>query len=349
MKYKFEKNISDALALNFLDGFAKSCKDLPSTSFIQSPFWSELQCEIGLEAFSLSAVTEGEEVVGIAFCTVIRAKRGKYLYVRNGPVLDWNNTELAAQFINHLKAVAKTLGLWFIRISPLVGQDSNYTNFIKSLGGLDCPVSEVEALDTRILDLELSEEDLLISVKKKTRYLIRQAEKSFELKSEVYFDNSKFEEFYSIFQETVERKKWNSLSYNYIKKEFNVFAKNNAAYMVLIKQGEKYVSGGIFIKFLNQAVYHYGASTSLSEKVPLAYLMLWKAILTAKQENCDFFNYWGVSPENKPNHPWFGLSLFKRKFPGFDQHWHTAQDIPVSYKYLFTNFIDKVDKKRKGY
>lgn len=348
MKIKFIKNIDNRRALSFINDYSESNKLIPITSFIQSPYWTEIQDYCGIEAFNIAAINESEEIIGIAFCSVIRAKRGKYLYIRNGPLLNYDDEKLTIIFINELKKIAKNLGLWFVRISPLVMQNSIYSKSIKKVGGIDCPVSDVEALDTRILSLEGTIDELFALIKKKTRYLIRQAEK-INLVAEVYFDNSKFEDFYKIFEKTVERKKWNSVSKEYIKKEFETFLSDGNAYMVLVRKGEEYLSGGIFIKYINQAVYHYGASIGSNDKVPLAYLMLWQAIKTAKERGCDFFNYWGVSPEGKSNHPWYGLSMFKRKFPGFEQHWHRAQDIPVSYKYFFTRIVDIFDKKRKGY
>jgi lipid II:glycine glycyltransferase (peptidoglycan interpeptide bridge formation enzyme) len=77
--------------------------------------------------------------------------------------------------------------------------------------------------------------------------------------------------------------------------------------------------------------------------------MIWEAVKEALKRNHTHFNFWGIAPQGKDNHPWTGLTNFKKKFTGFEQRWMISKDIPVSYKYYLTHVFEKIDAWRKGY
>jgi len=36
----------------------------------------------------------------------------------------------------------------------------------------------------------------------------------------------------------------------------------------------------------------------------------------AKARGCEWYDLWGVAPDDVPDHPWRGITTFKRKFGG---------------------------------
>lgn len=342
------KEITDKEKWNsFVENFNRTSAGVPRSNFIQSYEWADFQEKNHNKAFRF-AVTEGEEILGVALAVMIKAKRGKYLYIRNGPVIDWNNKELADFMIKNLKEFAVKNGLWFIRMSPLVEKESTEATYLKSLNHRENPMNDVDALDTWLLDVTLNEEEILAAAKKKNRYEIKQSLKD-ELTAEVYQSSEKLYIFYSILEDTVKRQNWNSYSFEYIKNEFESFSKSNNASLILVKYEEKYIAGGIFIHFADQTAYHYGASLSEYNKVPGPYRVIWEAIRESKKRNIKYLNFWGIAPEDRPDHPWTGLTRFKKKFPGFEQRWMSSIDLPLSPLYNLTNIFERIDKTRKGY
>ncbi|MCA9386499.1 peptidoglycan bridge formation glycyltransferase FemA/FemB family protein [Candidatus Dojkabacteria bacterium] len=333
---------------DFLNSYPPTQSGVPVVTFVQSFEWIEFQKSLDKKSFALG-IYNGDSLVGVAACVFIDAKRGKYLYVRNGPVIDWDNKVLVDFTMFALKKFAESLGAWFVRISPLVEKGSIGERNIKSHKRIQSPMFDVEALDTWIMAIDKDEEELLSSAKKKNRYEIKKAITDQSLEPEIYSDSSKLEEFYKILEDTVERQKWVSYSFEYIKNEFDAFANDNLASLVLIKHDNKYIAGGIFIHYAGQTFYHYGASLSEYSKIPGPYRVIWEAIKEAQRRNNKFFNFWGIAPENKPDHPWIGITRFKQKFPGFEQRWMPASDLPVGKKYWLTNFYERVDKYQKGY
>jgi lipid II:glycine glycyltransferase (peptidoglycan interpeptide bridge formation enzyme) len=46
------------------------------------------------------------------------------------------------------------------------------------------------------------------------------------------------------------------------------------------------------------------------------YLLHWELMRDAKACGLRFYDWWGVAPVEAENHPWFGISRFKRGFGG---------------------------------
>jgi len=361
MNKKFEfKEISDIEIWNgFLSNLERYSNGIPRYSFIQSFEWKSFQESLARKVLNFGVYADAN-LIGLGMGVLINAKRGNYLYFRHGPVIDWEDTELVHHTVKYLKDYAKKNNLWFIRISPLIQKNSLAEQTIKSLNTKISPMNDVEALDTWLMPLDYDFGDLqkqseqylekILSdvVKKKTRYYIRKALKDGAV-AEIHKDPKMIDEYYEILKDTVKRQGWNSYSKEYIKKEFEAFAKTDSAFIVLIKFKEKYIAGGVFIADSNQTYYHYGASMTEFKHIPASYLMIWAAIEESLKRNHKYFNFWGIVPEGAKDHPWQGLSDFKMKFPGFAQRWTEARDIPTSPKYLLTNAIERVDKIRKGY
>lgn len=348
MKYTF-KELKDKQKWNdFVSKYPTTPEGVPRTTFIQSYNWLEFQQSQNNDVYSLAIYDAQETIVGVAAGVIIRARRGNYLYIRNGPVLDWNNQELVAQFIAHLKQYAKSKGLWFIRISPLVERGTTAEQVIQKQNWPNCPMHDVEALDTWILNVNRPIEEIFQDQKKKTRYEIRNAEK-LGVETFITQDSKYLVEYYEILKDTVQRQGWNAYSLSYIQKEFEAFVKDDMGSMILMKYNNTFIAGGIFVHFNRQTFYHYGASLTAYKDIPAAYLMLWEAIKLSNSRNDTFFNFWGITPENRPKHPWEGLTRFKMKFNGVAQRWTQSKDIPVSPKYLLTNVYERIDKYRKGY
>ncbi len=352
--YSF-KTISDLeIWNNFLFNFPKALtldneqtEKISRYSFIQSYQWLNFQKEFGRKIYRIG-IYKNEELIGICGAVVIRAKRGNYLYIRNGPTLVWENVNLAKQLTKYLKTIAKQEKLWFIRMSPLVERNSKEADIINSMNFKNCPINETEAVDTWIMNIEGSEDQIFNKIKKKTRYEIRQAQQM--CKAIVSQDSKYIDDFYEIELDTVKRNGWVAFSKNYTKKGFEIFSKDGNATVILIEYDKKYIAGGVFIHFGDQTYYHYGASLTEYRNIPASYLMIWEAIKVARLKGSKYFNFWGITQENsKDNHPWTGLTKFKMKFPGFEQRWIHSKDIPISKKYWLTYLFEKIEKKKKGF
>ena len=317
------------------------------TSFFQSFNWGRFQEKIGNQILRIR-FTDKERIVGQALGVIINAKRGKYLYVRNGPAMFWDNYEQASEILSLLKNLAREKGLWFIRISPLLELDSPKARILESFDFSVSHMHDVDALDTWILSLEQTEEEILQGMRKSTRYEIRKAERNgveiIKTRDSAYIDA-----FYEIYKNTIERQNWTGYSKIFLKKQFEIFSEDGSALLYLSKYKEKFISGSIFIYYGDSSYYHYSGSLTEFKKIPSTSLIHWENIKEAKSRGLKKYNFWGISPDDKPNHPWYGLTFFKKGFGGYEKRWMKTRDIEISPLYKLTRIIERIDKWKKGY
>ncbi|MBL7156515.1 MAG: peptidoglycan bridge formation glycyltransferase FemA/FemB family protein, partial [Candidatus Pacebacteria bacterium] len=228
-------------------------------------------------------------------------------------------------------------------ISPIWERTEQNLKIFKELGFKNAPIHMHPEL-TWELDITPSENDLLMSMRKTTRYLIRQAMKNQDIK--IYQSNNLKDvgRFNKLYQETVKRHDFAPFSLNYLKNEFLAFSPDNQVLIFLGKHQNKVLSSAIVIYWQNIGFYHQGAS--VASKIPVSYLMQWKAIMQAKQNGCKTYNFWGVAPTDNKKHAWAGLTLFKKGFGGNKIEYAKTQDYIVSSKY-YLNFLVETIRKRK--
>jgi len=296
---------------NEWDGFLRETS--PDALF-QSWDWGEVEKKLGHKVWRL------EWPDAIAQVVKVEARRGTFLHVRHGPI--------GKIHVEDLKDLAKKEGAWFVRISPRVTS-------LPDLGFVPAPIHEVDAERCWVLDLNKSEEDLLMSMRKTTRYEIRH---SSEVKVEKSKDIKRFIRLYAITSE-----RHNFVKHTGIAEEFETL---ECDLFIASHKGAD-LAAAIIIYFGNQAIYHHGAS--IPSKAPASYLLQWEAIREAKKRGMLVYNFYGVAPENKLNHPWRGITLFKKGFGGREINYIHSHDLPVSPLYIIPRTVESIRTKLRGY
>lgn len=323
----------------------------PQTSFFQSWNWGEFEKSLGKDVYFLGVVDlDGDQTkpLAISLATVVKAKRGNFLHLRNGPVARWDNPEIAREIIDLFRDFAAKKNLVFMRVSPLVQKDSEAAKLLKSLKFVDSQMHDVDAEITWMLDLTKPDQEILDGMRKNTRYYIRRAAKD-GVEIIQTQDPTMLKEFFPIYLDTIKRQQWNAYPTDYIQKEFEQFVKDDMCKLFLAKYDHKYIAGAMFIYFNGQAYYHHSGSLTEFNKIPAQYLLQWESIIEAKRRNLKTYNFFGIAKDDDPNHPWSGLTFFKKGFGGYQQNWMHAQDLPLKPQYWLTHYYEKFERKRRGY
>lgn len=300
----------------------------PRQPFLQSWNWGEVQKELGYKIFRFGLFDKGN-LAGVCLTTAIKAKRGRYFRARHGPVL----THFAAQFdtfFAKIKEQAKEEGVDVIRISPLLEEKTFDMVFLRTRGFKNVPVYNMDSESSWFLDLDKSEEELLADMRKTTRYLVKKAQ-ALPIEITVSTDKRDFDAFMKLYEQTSKRHRF--IPHPGSKEEFAIFAKDNQAKLFLAKYKNKLLAGALIVFYGDSAIYHHGASSDEYRDIPAAYLLQWEAICEAKRQGKKVYNFWGVVPPDKPNHPWQGLTLFKTGFGGRPVNFIHAQDFPLTPGY----------------
>jgi len=345
------------------EDFLEKCKE---KTFLQSFNWGEFNKMMGNKIWRLGfyeipkSKPQIPNLIGVSLVVKVSAKRGTFLFVPHGPLIEFQIPNSKFQFLKslleELKKLAKKERCNFIRIAPILEKNEENEKIFKELGFRDAPI-HIHPEITWELDISKPEEEILKGMRKTTRYLIRQALKNKEieiLKSERIED---LEEFNKIYQETAKRHRFVPFSFDYLKNEFLAFKDDKQILIILGKYKGEVVCGGVFVFWQKIGFYHHGASLQKHFKIPTSYLMIWEAIKEAKGRGCEKFNFWGIAPissniELKTSkfwkHPWAGLTLFKMGFGGEKKEYIKTKDLPISPRYWFCYLVEKIRKKKRG-
>ena len=319
----------------------------PHYSFLHSWEWGEFNAQQG-DKITRLGMYDGATLIGVALLLKVGARRGPFLFCPHGPLVDWRNAERAKAFVQHILDRGRKSRAWFVRFSPLIpGDDAESQRPLSELGFRPAPI-HMHAEETWLLDISPDENTLLMGCRKTQRNLIRRAEKDgVEIVQSDNVDDLKI--FDDLYADTATRHDFVPYSVNYLKREFNAFHEHDRARLFFAKYEGEMVSGAMILYYGKTAFYHHGASASKHNKIPGAYRLQWESILEAKQRGCTTYNFWGIAPEDKPDHPWNGLTFFKQGFGGYRIDYMHAQDRILSPLYWITHWIETERRKKRGF
>ena len=309
-------------------------------NFLQSWSWGEFHKAMG-KTIDRKGFYENNKLVGVMLSVVEPAKRGKYLTVPGGPIIDWHNKDLINTFAKQIRTIARENNCVFVRVRPQLKSDESSKKIFKELGFVKAPM-HLHAELTSQLDITKSVEELMTQMRKTTRYEVKKAIKE-NIKITISTDEKDIKKFYDVQIETAKRQKFVPFSYKFLHEQFRIFAEFGNVLLYKAEFEKKLLAQAFVIFYGKEAVYHYGVSTDEGRKYPGAYLIQWEAILEAKKRGMTRYNLWGVAPLEKSDHRFAGLSLFKRGFGGEDFQYLPAQDLIINKpKYLLNYIIESL-------
>jgi lipid II:glycine glycyltransferase (peptidoglycan interpeptide bridge formation enzyme) len=323
--------------------------DHPQANFLHSYNWSEFQQALGKKIFRLGIFEEQtpqpDIQIGALLAVKEEAKRGNYLSLAGGPIIDWQNvTDHQLKGIFHqLQILAKQENCLFIRFRPQAIDTPELRQKLNQFHVKESPMHLTADL-TLQLDLTQSEDELLKGMRKNTRYEVRKADKE-NITTKTSQDPADIKEFYEHQLVLADKHGFVPFGFDFLYEQFKVFAADNQALLISSYQGDRLLATAYVLFYNQEAVYHYGISTAANDRLPGSYACQWAAIKEAKQRGLKWYNFWGIAPKEAKNHRFAGVSIFKRGFGGEEVAYLPAHDIPVSPFYWLTYFFELMRSK----
>lgn len=319
-------------------------KEHPEANFLQTSAWGKVYEIDGKKTF-YRGVKNGDKLVAAALILLRPAKRGRYLEIPGGPLLDWDkDIKTLKFFLDEVRKMAVENKCVFVRMRPNIYDTPEYERLAAEVGLVKSPM-HLHAEHTVMLDLTKSEDELLADMRRQTRYDVRRSAK---LGIKVSWDNSKeaFDEFYDIQLKTAERQGFIPSTRKFIQAEREAFGDNARIYTASL-DGTVLAKGLILLQ-KPEAIYHEAASTDEGRKLPGAHALQWQIIKDAKEMGLKRYNLFGIAPPNSPHHRYAGVTTFKCGFGGEQVTFMPAHDLPIKklhYKAVHT--LEELRKKRR--
>ena len=186
-----------------------------------------------------------------------------------------------------------------------------------------------------LLDLTLSEDDLLMSMHSKQRYNVRYAKKN-----GVVVKNEKgseaFEKFYDLAIKTADRQGFYVHPKAYYKKLWEILQPEGAAHILNAYYEDDHLASWMFFVYEDVIYYPYGGSSAKHRNLQASTLVGWRGMLLGKELGCKTMDLWGAceDPDDRSDPEW-GFTHFKQKFGARHVNYIPSYDLvlnPVLYE-----------------
>ena len=315
-------------------------KKFPEANFLQSPAYGKMN-----ELLDAKVIEEDFGEKGRALMIVRNAKRGRYLEIPCGPLLDYKDKKTVKAAFEKIAEIAKKEKCVFVRVRPQLINTPENLQLLANLGLKKSPM-HLAAEHTVIIDLGKSEDELLADMRRQTRYEVRRAAKQ-GITVEKMQGEEIFKEFHKVQAETAKRQGFVPPNLKTLMAEREAFGNNIAIYVAKTSEGSP-IAYGMIIKDGKEGDYYEAASTDLNRKMPGAYALLWQVMKDLKVEGYERFNLWGIAPAGQPNHRYAGVTTFKTGFGGEVVEYVPAHDLVITKsKYLKNWIVETVRKKKR--
>lgn len=323
----------------------------PEANFLQSWDFYEFYLSRGNQVVRRIVVDGGddERILGAYAGVVENAKRGRYLAIAGGPILDWSNDELITSVFRDMKEEGEKHHCVFVRVRPQLEQDQGlkrlrWLKYERNLPIRRAPMY-LSVEFAGILNLEKDEDEIMKGMRQRLRRALRKGAKN-GIMIEKSTNPDDIKEFYQIELQTAGRHHFFAFSEDFLTKQFAAFAKNNEAVLYTAKYNDEILAQNFMIFYGNEASYHYGVSSELGTKMSGAPLLHVEAMRDARERGIKRYNFWGIVDENDKKHRFYGVSCFKRGFGVEELHYTPAHDIVINpAKYLLNWTVETVRKK----
>jgi len=325
-----------------LDKFVKAKH--PEANFLQSSGWGKVY-EITDDKVHYLGFYDQEKLIGTCLAIVKPAKRGRYLEIPGGPLIDWQNQTQVKHAFAGLKTLAAKENCVFIRMRPNI-PDTSENRKIFTRNGLHLSSMHLHAEHTVMIDLAKSKEQLLADMRRQTRYEVRRADK-LGIKVTSSTDQSSFKDFYKAQLATAKRQNFVPPPEDFILAQHEAFKDNAKIYQAELDG--KTLALALVILQAPEAIYHEAASTPEGRSLPGAYALQWQVIKDAKALGLKRYNLFGIAPPNTINHRYSGVTTFKTGFGGEQVNYIPAYDLVIDpVKYQVTKMIEVIRKKKRN-
>lgn len=306
--------------------------------FLQSEEWEKYQELEGKKTFRVSG--DGFDALAI----LNKTPMGNYLYLPYGPFL--KSKESLSEALGALKKLAESESAYAIRIEPTMALDElKIAQAAKNIGASSKKSHDLDPRYTWVLDLDVSEEELLDGIEKtKVRNWRNRENKGISIRTTV--DPEEISILTRFLAEIGEKDDFTPQSEEHLKNQLKAgFA---TLYVCEVSEEGKQVPIGasLVYDYDDTRFYAHAATDSEHRKLRAGNILLVQMILDAKASGKKIFDFWGITKSEDPNHPWYGFTQYKMSFGGREVDYSGTYDIILnSAKYKLYEMMRAANRK----
>lgn len=291
------------------DSFVKT--NAADGGLLQSWQWADFQKSLGNSIFRLGVINgEGQLQAAASIVKHELPFEYNYLYCPRGPVINVLKLEDLNSLFAEIKKIAKEEKSFLIRVDPpwLIGNEKRLVDASFRKGEY-----EIQPKCSFVIDITKNEQELLATMKQKTRYNIGLAQRK-EVKVRSSSEAADIESFWQLTKQTSSRDGFTPHPKEHYKKMFDILSQNGTVKLFLAEYDNKIIAANMMSFFGKVCTYLHGASANMYRDIMAPHLLQWEAILEAKKLGFQFYDFGGVNGETFNNPKWEGVTRFKTGF-----------------------------------
>jgi lipid II:glycine glycyltransferase (peptidoglycan interpeptide bridge formation enzyme) len=289
-------------------------------SFLQATPWAAVKRANGWRAARLAVDGEAGPIGAQVLVRHPSPLPKGFGYAPRGPLLAAPLDPAGIRrFTDAALAAAPGLGIAHLRIDPEVEDtDGTLATALREAGWRPAP--DIQPASTRLIDLTVGEEALWSGVRKKTRQLVRRAERAGV--RVVAGGPERLGDLHRIVSGVMERRALPSRSEGFFRDLWTAFAAHDQARMLLAEGPEGgVVSATLLVGWGPRIVALYGGTTPRGRELDAKYALNWEVLRQAHAAGYTTYDAWGL-----PN---AGVAFFKAGWGGREGRWVGAWDLVV--------------------
>lgn len=312
----------------------------PYSGYMQSFWWQEFQNLIGWETYKIGIFEKNKLLGGAIIAKYSYFKNKSIIYIPEGPVLPYEKPIAEKMFHLLIAEIDKIADLdgsndrkptSHLSIEPKLSfVPFFFSRFQKAK-------TDRQPINNLIMDLRLSKKHLLKQMKPKARYNIKVAQKHGVniIQTSPEEGLKDFLKLYCSFNKIIPSDKKDK---HYFERLIYILSRNKNGNFFFARYKNQILSSALVIYFGNTATYLFGASSKKFSFTMSPYLLHFTIMQHAKKTGYKWYDWYGLSPdENNVNHPWYGFSVFKKKFGGQQINYIGAYDFVYNRKLYITS------------
>ncbi|MCL1804066.1 MAG: peptidoglycan bridge formation glycyltransferase FemA/FemB family protein [Eubacteriaceae bacterium] len=298
---------------------------LQKEHFLQTEHWARFQQSLGRDIVRDSG--DGYSWLGI----VEKGKFNKRLYVPYGPFL--TKEGIFADSLEHIEDEAKKMKLDFIRVEPTGKLGATDTDmFVPGHSDLKEGVM-VQPQNTIINDLTCTEDELLMKVSRESRRWYQKSQKR-GIQYSTAYNPEDIEYFIEMIHDVALRTSLQPYNDGYYRLMAQQLFSERVAGVHFAELDGKKIASIVFFMTNETMYYAYAGSFTEYRKISPATGLVVYAMLSAKRLGCRSFDFFGCAPKHVMEsegieHPWKGLTEFKRRFGGDYYDYPGSYELPL--------------------
>ncbi len=285
--------------------------DHPNAHLLQTGEWGELKAAFGWDPVR---AIQGDIGAQILFR---RLPIGFTIgYIPRGPISDANQKR-DRSFLEEVESICRRRRAVFCKLEPDAWEHEEFESH------LTWPFSQfsIQPMRTIVVDLRVSEENILARMKQKTRYNIGLSRKK-GVRVNIWQD---IDSFHNMVAVTGKRDGFGVHSLAYYRHVYNLFQPSGMCELFKAEYEGSPIAALMVFARGRRAWYFYGASAEEERNRMPTYPLQWEAMCWAKRRGCEEYDLWGVPDEDEAtlesnfetrHDGLWGVYRFKRGFGG---------------------------------